>query len=103
MFKNVLIISMLVCLFFSGIGCDVTVKKSQPQESELTIGNNSFITIADNINPGDNPALILNAVKHFEDNHPQLEIISWNLEKRQTAYITSAYTYGIWVHHRPRK
>jgi|GEM_PF-2637303 len=96
--KYVLCIAMLSCLILGGFGW-----AEAADQDTLTIGNNSYVPINEYAIPGKNPALILNTVKHFENTHPQLEIISWSIDKEQRAYVTARFVYGIFIHHRPKK
>lgn len=68
-----------------------------------TAGNYSYIPLNISGRASDHVGEILGVLNAFEKAHPELEIIDWDIEKQQNAYITGSYTYGIWVFHRPKK
>ena len=67
-----------------------------------TVGNRSYIPINIGGRPDQNVALILGVLKKFEE-EKQVEVVSWQVDKRQVGYATSAKIFGIWIEHRPKK
>lgn len=65
-----------------------------------TVGNHSFIPLNIPGNPYDWRQEILGLLDQFEQQQG-VEIISFQVEKQQKAYITGQYIWGIWVTHRP--
>jgi len=77
-----------------------TTQVSYDMSTVITVGNRSYIPINSGGNPSDNPSSILLILKAFEDVHPELEIVGWEIEKQQKARFTSAKIFGIWVEHK---
>ncbi|MDP1718943.1 MAG: hypothetical protein Q8L24_00765 [bacterium] len=69
----------------------------------VTNGNNSWIPLDIKARPDQKVAEILSAVAAFEVSHPDLEIISWQVEHCPDTSSTNPHVYGIWVHHRKIK
>lgn len=67
-------------------------------EHALTIGNHTYIPLNFNGTPEKYTRPILNTLKFFEQEHPELEVTSWSVGERYTY----TYIYGLWVNHRPR-
>ncbi len=98
------------------VGCDEkpisVVQEQEGSEKEVllkydaanvvTLGNHSYIQVNRDWRPADCPYTILKILDCFEKTHPELEVISWHIEKQQDSKTTSDYTFGIWVDHRPR-
>lgn len=67
-----------------------------------TYGNFSYIPLD---LPGEahtNSHFIFKALDVFEKNSG-FEILSFTIDQKQSGYWTSSNTFGIWVHHRPKK
>lgn len=68
-----------------------------------TVGNNSYIPLNLDSSTYSSRKLILNVMKKFEDENPDLEVMSWGIDAQQRAYSTSAHVFGLLAHHRPRQ
>lgn len=73
---------------------DCSFKKATP----VTIGNHTYIRMDIVEYPDKCTTVILGMLMLFEQEHPELEVISWSIEKR----FNSVYMGGLWVNHRPR-
>ena len=71
-----------------------------PTNAMVTKGNNSWIPLDLDGTPARYSSEILAVMEVFEKTNPDLEVISWTVEKRQRAYTIDPHVYGIWVHHR---
>lgn len=107
-------LKLLPILIFAAlvVGCSssrpVSAVKALPANAYdmsvvVTVGNHSYIPINLDGKPNENVDVILGALKAFESANPNLEVTGWQIEKQQLAYVTSPYTYGIWVDHHPKK
>ncbi|MBI2450107.1 MAG: hypothetical protein HYV47_01065 [Candidatus Nealsonbacteria bacterium] len=104
---------LFIILLIAFTGCGPSTLKPpvelEPGEQQYdmsvvqTIGNRSYIPLNISGNPSEHISTILGVLTAFENAHPELEIVSWYIEKQQKAYITSNYIFGIWVDHRLRK
>lgn len=77
-----------------------TTQVSYDMSLVITVGNRSYIPINEFGKPGDDPSSILFILEAFEDTHPELEVIGWEIDKQQRAHYTSPKIFGIWVDHR---
>ena len=68
----------------------------------VTTGNHTYIPINRFGDPAEYVHNILGLVEAFEQKHPELEVTSFQMEKNQSGYATSAFIYGLWLHHRPK-
>lgn len=102
---------VICCALFAG--CEqpssppASAPANAPQRNEgkfyWTTGNNSFIPLwFQHRSPSDKIPEILAALADFEAAHPELEVISWQVEKEQHAHMIVPTVFGIWVHHRKR-
>lgn len=69
----------------------------------VTIGNHTYLPLNIDGDPSQHVQEILLIVDAFEKAHPEWEITSWNLEGAHSTYARLAYTYGIWIDHRPKE
>ncbi len=85
------------------------------EASPITVGNHTYIPLLIGGLPRYKVNDILLALKEFEQEHPELEVTSWNIEKHIQNIRTSApsiytqgqselnyYIDGLWVNHRLR-
>lgn len=68
----------------------------------ITVGNHTYLPLNIKGNPNEHVQEILEVLESFEKKYPGLEVISWNIEKIQSGYVTTAYIFGIWVDTRPK-
>lgn len=73
------------------------------RDKVITVGNHHFIPLVVSGRPDEYPRQILSLLELFEKIYPDLKVTSWSIEKRQTAYITTAWIYGIWIDTQPSK
>lgn len=64
-------------------------------------GNYTWIPLNLKGTPENNKIYILGALNAFEEKFP-IEVLSFQIEKQQSAYVTSKWVHGIWVHHKPK-
>lgn len=77
----------------------ITGSTSIVMAQTTTVGNNSYIQLGSEFeNPKSQSAIVLNALKEFEDQNQGLEILSWVIHG--TTFIKGGHLHGIWVHHR---
>ena len=101
---------VLICFSMVLVSCNsdqpsVLSKTTQTINLEvgITVGNHAYLPINIDGRPDDHVREILRTLESFEQKHPELEIISWNIEKQQNALATPAYIRGIWVSTRPKR
>lgn len=80
---------------------EVPVVHSSPDKIfAVTKGNFSYIPLL--LYNEDHPiSEILATLNNFEKDHPELEITSWNIE-RKGRFVPDSFCFGLWVNHRPR-
>jgi hypothetical protein len=87
--------------FNSGEQCDWSVVK--------TLGDFSYLPLHwdsktwPGIRPDDCPDRILFIVNAFEKEQPNLKVLSFNIERDQSAHSVLAKIYGIWIYHEKRE
>ena len=64
--------------------------------SVVTVGNSSWVKLDVLAGRNDLVALVLNAKKDFEDNHPDLKVTGWHL------YTNGSWVNGLWIDHESR-
>lgn len=69
----------------------------------ITVGNNSWVAINIFDTPAKDATLILEILDKFEKTHPELIVLDWKIEKNQDTHGTSAYIFGLWIHHKPKQ
>lgn len=99
------------CLGLSAIGCSnsdpkaVVVNAQNEIEVDLsvvtTIGNHTYVPINLAGKPSEKIREILTALRVFEEDHPELEVLSFHMEKQQDAHGIAPEIFGIWITHRP--
>ena len=91
------LIAFVSTLGFVG-GCENT--SPTIQQVYLTKGNNTYIQLDLKGRVANNTEEILAAISFFEQQHPELEVISWQAVERHNLF---DFVDGLWVNHRPRK
>lgn len=66
-----------------------------------THGNWSYVPINLSGRPDMHERYILTILETLESLY-SYEVISFQIEKQQSAHMVSPHTFGIWVHHRPK-
>ncbi len=106
------LVAVLVVAFVV-VGCDegpkpVSALKEGDTVYDMTVcvtnGNNSYIPLNFyHVRADEKAAEVLGVLTAFEKAHPDLEVVSWQIEKQQAAKGASSKIFGIWVHHRKIK
>ncbi len=105
---------LLALVTLISVGCEEnaaskqSVLKQGPTKYDVsgvvTRGNFSFIPIYVldfRFDPKGGSALVLGALEAFEMAHPELEIISWSIQKESCD--GADVVLGVWVYHRKRQ
>jgi hypothetical protein len=79
------------------------MKTRSTEAPPITVGNHTYIPLYIGGKPHNHASDILTDLNAFEQEHPELELTSWNIEKVQYAHGVDEYIYGLWVNHRPRE
>jgi len=97
-----------IAVFFAACSYELVVD-AQPHDASpymteiATNGDHSYIPINLEANISDEYPLILNILALFELEHPNLEVVDWKLQYKDSANSSYSYIYGIWIDHRPKE
>ncbi|MFA6407665.1 MAG: hypothetical protein WCV80_03105 [Candidatus Paceibacterota bacterium] len=65
----------------------------------ITEGNHSYIPFGIQGTPDEHNVLILKILTRFEEEHRDLRIVAWKIEKNQQTHATDPKIFGIWIDH----
>jgi hypothetical protein len=107
------IVSVLVIVVLVAMAVTLVILSNQPAHRAdlipgvppsmgglVEIGNCTYIPINRDGRKEANIEVVFTAVTNWENDHPEREVVFFDIADQQTAYTTTPYTYGVTIYSR---